>query len=111
MIDTFINKTDDEIIVRLVGHANYNPGNDVVCAAVSSLVCAFANAAKNSKHVFDIDCLSIESGDVYIKIRVTEAFVPALEMFILGLMSIREAHPQKIKINQNYFALPTADKQ
>ena len=61
--------------------------------------------------VFDIDCLSIESGDVYAKIRATEMFCPALEMLLLGLMAIREAHPDKININQNYFNIPTADKQ
>ena len=80
------------------GHANYRPGEDVVCAGVSALVGAMvAYAASNA------DCRhlrwSCAPGEAFLACRGGLGGV--LDATLLGLSQIAAAYPDHVCLEQN----------
>ncbi|MBE6005599.1 MAG: ribosomal-processing cysteine protease Prp [Sarcina sp.] len=80
------------------GHAGYNPGNDIVCAAVSALVQAFEASAKE----FTTDEIksSLRDGDAVISWpRAPTAELSLLiDSLYLGLCMMAESFPENITV-------------
>lgn len=80
------------------GHAGYNPGNDIVCAAVSALVQTFEASAR--EFTSDEISSSLQDGDAII----TWARAPTKELSLLidslylGLCSIAAEYPDYITV-------------
>ena len=95
MIEVTANKRK----IRVKGHANFGTkGNDIVCAAVSSLV----NTTLNSLKSFKKSEIQIKDGDVSIDIRhkVKRDDQVRLEMLVKGLKLIAMQYPDKIKVKE-----------
>lgn len=95
MINIKVSVKDDDYSVEAEGHALFNPGNDIVCSAVSALFYAFAGFLHNSSVVKRAD-IHLNSGDAKIKARgdIQQAF----DMFMIGLLQIEKAYPNNIKM-------------
>jgi len=80
------------------GHAGYNPGNDIVCAAVSALVQTFEAAAKE----FTTDRLESSMQDGNAVISWPRAPTKELSLLIdstcLGLLRMAGSYPDNIKV-------------
>lgn len=81
-----------------VGHAGYNPGNDIVCAAVSALIQTFAVSAGE----FTTDGIGSILRDGSAVISWPRAPTRELSLLIdslyLGLCRIAAAYPDNIRI-------------
>lgn len=95
MINIKVSVKDDEYSIEADGHALFNPGNDIVCSAVSALFYAFAGFLHNSSVVRRAD-VHLNSGDAKIKARgdIQQAF----DMFMIGLLQIEKAYPSNLLI-------------
>lgn len=80
------------------GHAEYNPGNDIVCASVSTMFYTLANfleyiGAKDldgeDEPVFDIECKALYQD---------EAVHTAFRMTVFGLQLIAEEYPDNVSV-------------
>ena len=95
MINIKVSVKDDEYSIEADGHALFNPGNDIVCSAVSALFYAFAGFLHNSSVVRCAD-VHFNSGDAKIKARgdIQQAF----DVFMIGLLQIEKAYPSNLLI-------------
>ncbi|MCQ2792610.1 MAG: ribosomal-processing cysteine protease Prp [Bacilli bacterium] len=85
--------------IEIKGHANYAPkGNDIVCAAVSSLLTTAINSLKGFKK----SEIRIKGGEatIDIKHKVDRDDQTRLEMLITGLKLISKKYPKYIKIKE-----------
>lgn len=106
MINAVIERSVNRIHISIAGHAEYNPGNDIVCSGVSAIAYAFLGLLKT-----DIDttpgCLKIkntvESGNVDCSItdicfshinRVNTA----LDLLYIGLKQIEMEYPDHVQV-------------
>ena len=99
MIDIIIKEKKEngkvyKIDVEAMGHANFNPGNDIVCSAVSTLFYALGNYVLQK----DVDAKCVfEKG--YSKIQAEGNLHEAYEMFEGGLRLIKDKYPECIDIH------------
>lgn len=83
--------------LEMQGHADYNPGNDIVCAGCSAVVYALAGWLENSVgRLNSAPIIRLESGDATIQAagQVEEAFRQAL----CGLLGIEASHPEHVQV-------------
>ena len=95
MIKVNITVSDDTYDISAEGHALFNPGNDIVCSAVSALFYAFAGYLHNDSKVRRAD-IHLDSGDA--KIKAKGDIKQAFDVFIIGLLQIEKAYPDNLKI-------------
>lgn len=84
--------------LKVKGHAGYAPkGEDIVCAAVSTLTLTFANfIANRSVEVLEE---KVEEGDFLLDFYTDNSMIiPAYHMVIEGLQAIEEQYPEFVKI-------------
>lgn len=105
MITITTQKIKEVYDIRLEGHANYQPGNDVVCAAVSALTFTLAQKAvdmdaEGKGHIIE---RQIEPGDTRITFlpgkTAEEEWKIALSTIVEGYNLIRAAYPSNIKVD------------
>ena len=98
MIAINITASGDTYDISATGHALFNPGNDIVCSAVSALFYAFAGYLHNDSKVRRAD-IHLDSGDA--KIEAKGDIKQAFDVFIIGLLQIEKAYPSFINIKLN----------
>ena len=103
MIKVNITVSDDMYDISAEGHALFNPGNDIVCSAVSALFYAFAGFLYNDSKVRRFG-IHLDSGDA--KIKAKGDIKQAFDVFIIGLLQIEKAYPSFIHIDLNENSLP-----
>lgn len=91
MTNITIKEEKDKVIIDLIGHAGYNPGNDVVCAAISILTYTLLNELANSKVPFKH---KVSPGKVHIETKR----IPAIRTVITGWRLLEEAYPEHVKL-------------
>lgn len=82
--------------LRVTGHAGFHPGNDIVCAAVSTLVCTLA--ATLDALGADVSTLRLEPGDVTITARAGDGVGAAFLMARTGLELLAAAYPEHVQL-------------
>lgn len=94
MISIMISPT----FLSVSGHAGYNPGNDIVCAAVSALVQTFEASAK--EFTTDEISSSLKDGDAVITWprAPTEKLKLLIDSTCLGLIHMAGSYPENIKV-------------
>lgn len=99
MINIIIKETQENgkssVIIEADGHAGFNPGNDIVCSAVSTLFYAFG-AYASSKEGVECNCIF---SDGCSKIKALGDIDEAYKMFKMGLKMIEKKYPENICIN------------
>ena len=87
------------VALSVQGHAGYNPGNDIVCAAVSALVQTFEASARE----FTTDEIksSLKDGDAVISWpRAPTAELSLLiDSLYLGLCMMAESYPNNVSVS------------
>ena len=96
MIRIKIKEKPSGITISANGHANYNPGNDIVCSAVSALFYAFGAYVTSTAGV-ECEC---KFGDGYSMIKCTEGVDEAFKMFELGLRMIEAEYGDCVKVEK-----------
>ena len=85
--------------ITVTGHANYAPyGQDIVCAAVSTLTqTLIASIEELTADAIDYE---IEHGNIYINYRnLTDEANLLVSSFFIGVNTIAAAYSQCVKIN------------
>jgi uncharacterized protein YsxB (DUF464 family) len=86
--------------LKLDGHAGYNPGNDIVCAAVSSLVFALLGYLANAtEHITDRTGIKCAPGSVDIDVTGDDMLLPAFETAYIGLSQIADKYPDNVNVD------------
>lgn len=90
--------------IDLIGHAEFNPGNDIVCSAISSQVYTFLEiinefADANKVHGFEF---RLDSGDVHISFEKskyhTDVVDAAIHYFLTGIGMIAAQYPENVEV-------------
>ncbi len=96
MIDIVRSHVGQERRISIKGHAEYNPGNDIVCAAVSAL------AQTLVQNLTDIGADvkgRVEPGDFEIVSSDSNPLVRfAFDMTMTGLKMIANTHPKHVNV-------------
>lgn len=85
-------RKDKDTVINIDGHALYNPGNDIVCAGVSTLAYTLINTLNDVKADFEFKA---ESGSIHIVIHED---TPYVRMFEIGIASIAERFPDNVEV-------------
>ncbi len=95
MIEIYAYRKGGYYRLYVSGHANYHPGEDIVCAGVSALVGALVGYAKASP-----DCrhlrASMRSGEVFLCCR--GGLGTGFDMIVGGLSRIAKTYPDHVRI-------------
>ena len=93
-----IHVTITPVSLSVQGHAGYNPGNDIICAAVSAIVQTFEQSAREL--TTDTIISSMEDGDAVITWprAPTKELTILIDSAFLGLSSIAETYPQYVSV-------------
>ncbi len=95
MIEVFSYRHGGYCRLFVTGHANYNPGEDIVCAGVSALTGALVGYARQSP-----DCrhlrVSVRPGEVFLCVRGD--LCAGFDMIVGGLCRIAAAYPDHVRV-------------
>ncbi len=83
------------------GHAEYNPGNDIVCAGVSALVGALAQYAAAHPHYRHVRC-RMQKGDAFF--ACSDGAEDGFDMIVQGLAAIAAAYPDCVRVQDTVTA-------
>lgn len=66
MTNIKIDKLNNRLIVEITGHAGYNPGNDIVCSAISMLTSTLSQCIIDEEMYGNVtvDYMSLQDGNV-----------------------------------------------
>ena len=94
-----IHVTITPVSLSVQGHAGYNPGNDIVCSAVSALVQTFEASAR--EFTTDEIISSLEDGDAVIAWpRAPTAELSLLiDSLYLGLCMMAASYPNNVSVS------------
>lgn len=91
------------LILEVKGHAEFNPGNDIVCSAVSALAYTLAGAIQNIG--FDDSVFKEKPGDYLLDIKFKDASVKAIdraktifEAIYIGIWQIANTYPDNVSV-------------
>lgn len=90
MIEIQIIRRGRKCRVEVKGHAEYNPGNDIVCSAVSALVQSLEGVI-----IMESDKFDIESRSGYVNMEY-KGFIKETKMLLMGLLRISKAYPKHV---------------
>lgn len=95
MIRVTCSRQEDRWELRVSGHAGTAPyGRDLVCAAVTALVCALAKYV-SEQELEESPTLRLESGDAEITARGKD-LAPAFETVCAGLKLLAKEYPENM---------------
>lgn len=105
MTQVRITESDISVVIDLKGHAGFNPGNDIVCASISTLSYTLINYLQLMKQENRLSELSIndESGHHHIEAKTKRGFEAELQhaigFFKIGLAMISEHYPSYLRVD------------
>ena len=96
-----IKDTGSRIVVRAEDHAGFNPGNDIVCAAVSALICTYASFVQelSVESKIKVSQFRIKEGDVCIKLEYKKCdLIKAYTHYLAkGCAMISSQYPRNVQ--------------
>lgn len=95
MIIISVHKSKKMYQIKVDGHADYNPGNDIVCAAVSALTFTLMQAAKDRNAEKELD---YQSGQVHLTIRRCSSMDAITEAILTGYGLIAKKYPKNVRL-------------
>lgn len=100
MVDVHFAFSPGRYRMTLRGHAGYNPGNDVVCAGVSSIVFSLLGWLANaSEHITTTRAMQYEPGRVDIDVSGDAVLQTAFDMALIGISQIEQSYPENVHVN------------
>lgn len=105
MVKAVFKVSSEEISLSMTGHADYNPGNDIVCSAISALAYTLAGTLEhmNKRNLNDFELQHAENDGDFICIvskmaRYTEKIKTIFQTIYIGLKQIENQYPEHINI-------------
>lgn len=107
MVNALFKITPEEISLSMTGHADYNPGNDIVCSAISVLAYTLAGALENIKANTNLNDFELQhtedEGDFLCKVSKVELYAEykiktIFQTIYIGLKQIENQYPEHINI-------------
>ncbi len=95
MISVFSHRKGGNYRLYVTGHADYAPGNDIVCAGVSALVGALVAYAGRSRECRHLRC-RVSSGEVFLACR--GGLGVSFDVTLGGLAAIAAAYPDHVRV-------------
>lgn len=81
------------------GHAQYNPGCDIVCAGASAIAYALAGYLHNcGGHLLGWREERLDSGDLSLQCAGDEMVGEAYRMALIGLLQLEAAYPEHVRV-------------
>ena len=112
MTSASVIENDDTYHVCVTGHAGYNPGNDIVCAAISTLTATLGDFFRRldyKNHTSIVTCLIYTSGEFILTVKkhfhAEREARAAMDMFLIGMESLAANYPHNVRLEGNYDAL------
>ena len=100
MIKALYHRVDDAHLLMLTGHANYaDHGEDLVCAAASSIVFALLGWLESNSEKLDYVNADVHEGDVKIACEGGEQTAAVFEMTAIGLLQLADSYPDHVTID------------
>lgn len=99
MIDITVKKTPYDYRIKIVGHAGYNPGNDIVCSAVSALTYVLAHTASGLQSgEYEVE---MKEGDTYIYVcpREQKEVFRVFDEIVAGYKAIAKEYRRNVKVH------------
>lgn len=96
MIRICLTKTENTYKFNAVGHADYNPGNDIVCAAVSCLTYTLAKRLNQTGCNIPSDVL--KSGCASFSFTRNKRTREILKTVKCGLEGLSSEYPENVKL-------------
>lgn len=97
MISIMLTKTtNNKYVLKMEGHADYNPGNDVVCASASMLVYTLAARLVNLGE--DVQEKDVEDGYALILFNINDDTTHALKTVLCGFQLLQDKFPDHVKM-------------
>ena len=93
MITVTYEKKENEVKITIKGHAGYNPGNDIVCAACSALFFTLMEEMNLTRREM---ALRIMEGDSFI--QVLEPDETAIRVIMNGYKMIADTYPEHVTV-------------
>ncbi|NCB63297.1 MAG: ribosomal-processing cysteine protease Prp [Clostridia bacterium] len=91
---------EDYRLLIMQGHADYSPGNDIVCAGCSAVWYSLLGWTANMpEHVTVMDQQTGGEGNFnYIRATGDESFEAAFDMALIGLAQLAQKYPENVKV-------------
>jgi uncharacterized protein YsxB (DUF464 family) len=112
MTSASILENDDTFHVSVTGHAGYNPGNDIVCAAISTLTATLGDFFRRLDYKNDtsnVTCLIYTSGEFVLTVKkdyhAEREARAAIDMFLICMESLAAKYPNNVRLEGNYDTL------
>ena len=96
MIEIFSHRKGGKCRSFVTGHAEYCPGNDIVCAGVSALVCTLVQYATQSASYRRVRS-HVQKGDAFF--ASADGAQDGFDMIVGGLAAIAAAYPDHVKVH------------
>lgn len=96
MIDIGVTVDEHFATMEIKGHADYNPGNDIVCSAVSAISMTLVGATRAIGQLIEYKA---ESGDFMADITINRDSRVILNAIIIGLLQIEKTYPDHVKVS------------
>lgn len=97
-------KSELTVEVSVKGHADYNPGNDIVCAGISTLSYTLLNYLRQAEkeHLVRDYSYTEEPGDIHMEFTVHWMFGreigTAIDVFRTGMEMLESQYPDNIRV-------------
>ncbi len=95
----------DDIILNIEGHSGYSyMGNDIVCAGISTLVCALVNTLLDEEASGNIKFKTYFTGDGIVNLQIKRfSFSKSridgmISLIMTGFYALEETYPDYIRI-------------
>ena len=106
MTQLTIHEAVGTVHIKIDGHAGYNPGNDIVCAAISTMCYAFINQLEAMYSREELEDLQIidEAGHIEIRLKKDmsrtgrQYWNATRDYFITGMEMIAEQFPDYLEV-------------
>jgi uncharacterized protein YsxB (DUF464 family) len=77
----------EEYTIDIEGHADFNPGNDIVCSAASILAYTLENALANKAESQLTVINDTDNGEIHIKVKSTRDNIRDIRTIITTIMT------------------------
>jgi uncharacterized protein YsxB (DUF464 family) len=95
MIRIFSYRCGGKYRLYVTGHADFAPGNDIVCAGVSALVGALVQYARQSPACRHLRC-HVQKGEVFLSCR--GGLGAGFDITVGGLSAIAASYPAHVRV-------------
>ena len=104
MIEIVFSLSENEYELSINGHANYSDrGNDIVCAAASSLAYALLGFLENCPSVLELNSIE-HSGEMQIDCIGDKKIVKtAFNMAVIGFLQLEKSYPEHISVDTSRY--------